>query len=221
MKINADLSKRAIADTTAMDWTPSPEAGVERKMLDRNGGEVARATSLVRFAPDSSFSPHEHGAGEEFLVLEGTFSDENGDYPTGTYIRHPPGSFHSPFSSSGCILFVKLRQMTDSDNEVVIVDTNRSEWRQRGEGLHLLPLYENEATGERVFLFRFDAGARVAEDEHPAGEEVLVLAGTLEDEHGRYPKGTWVRCPAGSRHSPWSDEGCTLWVKKGHLAPGG
>lgn len=218
MKINADLSQRAVADTEAMTWTASPEPGVERKMLDRDGGEVARATSLVRFVPGSRFPTHRHGEGEEFFVLDGVFSDENGDYPTGTYVRHPPGSFHAPRSEGGCVLFVKLRQMAASDDLTVIVDTNRTPWQPVRGGLWSMPLYDNPATGERVYLFRFDAGAKVELDEHPTGEEVLVLSGVLEDEHGRYGKGTWLRCPAGSRHAPFSAEGCTLWVKKGHLS---
>src|SRR5579859_6313352 len=110
MLINADFSARAVVDTTALPWIPSPMPGVERKMLERDGGEVARATSLVRYAAGSRFERHEHGGGEEFLVLDGIFSDEYGDYPPGTYVRNPPGSHHAPFSRTGCTLFVKLRQ---------------------------------------------------------------------------------------------------------------
>ena len=66
-------------------------------MLDRIGDEVARATSIVRYAPGSSFARHEHAKGEEFLVLEGIFSDDSGDYPAGFYVRNPPGSGHTPF----------------------------------------------------------------------------------------------------------------------------
>jgi hypothetical protein len=58
-------------------------------MLDRIGDEVARATSIVRDAPASHFSAHTHGGGEEFLMLDGVFQDEHGDYPAGSYIRNP------------------------------------------------------------------------------------------------------------------------------------
>ena len=71
MQLNADLSRPAVVDSEALAWVASPMAGVERRMLERDGDEVARATSLVRYAPGSVFSPHTHGAGEEFLVLEG------------------------------------------------------------------------------------------------------------------------------------------------------
>ena len=93
--LNADFAKRVVIATTELPWIPSPQAGVERRMLDRVGGEVARATSVVRYAQSSSFPPHEHGLGEEFIVLDGVFSDELGNYPTGTYVRNPPGSRHA------------------------------------------------------------------------------------------------------------------------------
>lgn len=222
MKINADLSKRALARTSEMAWTASPAPGVERKMLDRDGAEVARATSMVRFAPGSSFPHHQHGAGEEYLVLEGTFSDQDGDYPAGTYVRHPPGSQHASSSAEGCVIFVKLRQMSDGGEPNLVVETGvdfaAGEWLERAAGVESLPLFTADSGGERVFLTRFAPGARFPHHDHPGGEEVLVLEGALEDEDGHYPTGTWLRCPPGSAHAPFSAAGCTLWVKVGHLA---
>src|SRR6516164_2585646 len=81
MNINADFSKRVAVHAARLPWVPSPMKGVDRRMLDRVGDEVARATSIVRYAPHSHFSPHTHGGGEEFLVLEGVFQDEHGDFP--------------------------------------------------------------------------------------------------------------------------------------------
>ena len=220
MKINADLRKRAVVDTNALQWADSPQAGVERRMLDRDGSEVARATSIVRYAPGSSFPPHEHGEGEEFFVLEGVFSDEHGDYPAGTYVRNPIGSSHASFTRDGCTILVKLRQMTDPSEQRLVVDTNAGEWIAASvPGLERLPMFESEATGEKVYLARFAPEAINAGDFHAGGEEVLVLEGTLEDEHGTYPTGTWLRQPDGSSHSPYSTAGCTLWVKRGHLPP--
>lgn len=67
----------------------------------------ARATSLVRYQPGSHFSAHEHGGGEEILVLDGVFEDEHGYYPAGSYLRNPPGSRHTPGSTEGCVIFVR------------------------------------------------------------------------------------------------------------------
>ena len=78
MRLNANFQERVVLRPEDHQWVPSPMPGVTRMMLDRVGEEVARATSLVRYAPQSQFSPHAHGGGEEFLVLEGVFADEHG-----------------------------------------------------------------------------------------------------------------------------------------------
>jgi len=92
MNINSDFSQKAVINTLDLGWNLSPVPGIERKYLDRVGDELARASSLVKYGPESSFAEHIHGGGEEILILEGTFSDEHGDYPAGTYIRNPPNS---------------------------------------------------------------------------------------------------------------------------------
>lgn len=218
MLINENLNRFAEADTNEMEWVASPSGGIERKMLERDGDEVARATTIVRFAPGSSFPEHEHGAGEEFLVLEGTFSDEIGDYPAGTYVRNPKGTAHAPSSKEGCTIFVKLRQFQDGDDKQVVIDTKTAEWQTHEiEGVTFLPLHQYGE--EYVRLSRFAPGARFRFHRHPLGEEVFVLDGVLTDEKGDYPAGSWVRFPSGSGHRPFSYEGCTLYVKSGHLPP--
>ena len=73
MQINTDLTQRLAIASGDLPWLASPLKGVDRIMLERDGDEVARATSLVRYAPKSSFSHHQYDLGEEFLVLEGIF----------------------------------------------------------------------------------------------------------------------------------------------------
>jgi len=84
MNINDDFTARIVAHAADATWSPSPLPGIDRRMLDRVGNEVARATSIVRYAPGSRFDRHVHGGGEEILVLEGVFSDESGDHAAGT-----------------------------------------------------------------------------------------------------------------------------------------
>ena len=123
MNLNSDFGARAAVHAARLDWTPSPIPGVDRRMLDRIGDEVARATSIVRYAPHSHFSAHTHGGGEEFLVLDGVFQDEHGDYPAGTYVRNPPTSRHTPGSEPGCTIFVKLWQFDPDDRTQLRIDT--------------------------------------------------------------------------------------------------
>ncbi len=216
MELHADLSQPVVLDTTAQPWTPSPMAGVERRMLDRSGGEVARATSIVRYAPGSRFERHSHGGGEEILVLEGTFSDEEGDYPAGTYLRNPVGSSHAPFSALGCTILVKLQQMDPADQQALAIDTRTATWLPGlVAGLEVMPLHAFGS--EHVALVRWAPGTVFHPHGHPGGEEILVLEGVFQDEHGRYAAGSWLRHPHGSQHRPWSEAGCTIWVKTGHL----
>lgn len=71
MRLNADFALPVVIRPGDAPWVASPLAGVERQMLDRIGEELARATSIVRYAPGSHFSAHGHPGGEEFLVLDG------------------------------------------------------------------------------------------------------------------------------------------------------
>jgi anti-sigma factor ChrR (cupin superfamily) len=218
--VNADFSRRVVIATDDLPWIPSPQAGVDRRPLDRIGGEVARATSLVRYAAASSFPPHVHALGEEFLVLSGVFSDEHGDYPTGTYIRNPPQSRHAPRTEPGCVILVKLRQMPLSEQNRVVIDTGSAEWKSADvAGLTTLPLYSAPDTGERVTLERLEAEAHLGAVDCPDGEEIFILSGDLRDEHGIYRAGTWIRNPAGFRRSLESKNGATYWAKRGHLRP--
>jgi anti-sigma factor ChrR (cupin superfamily) len=218
--VNADFSRRVVIATDEMPWIPSPQAGVERRLLDRIGGEVARATSLVRYAPASAFPAHDHALGEEFLVLSGVFSDEHGDYGVGTYVRNPPQSRHSPRTAPGCSILVKLRQMTPSEQKRVVIDTTTAKWEQAGNaGSKTVPLYLAPDAGEKVSLERLEAGARHGDVDCPGGEEIFVLSGDLEDEYGKYGAGTWIRNPVGFRRSLESSSGATYWVKRGHLRP--
>ena len=114
--INANFEERVVVHAAARPWLASPVSGVERRPLDRVGGETARATSIVRYQPGSTFPAHRHTGGEEYLVLDGVFEDENGRDGPGTYVRNPPGSCHAPRAPTGCTIFVKLWQFEPGSN---------------------------------------------------------------------------------------------------------
>ena len=217
MKINADLTKRAVVSTGALPWIDSPMPGVQRRMIERDGKEVARATSIVRYAPGSYFSAHTHGGGEEYLVLDGVFSDEHGDFGPGTYVRNPVGSSHTPHSKNGATILVKLWQMQPEDQKQVEIDTHEAGWASGlVPGLQVLPLHTHGT--EQVALVKWAPGTKFQPHRHWGGEEIFVLEGTFADEHGVYPKGTWLRNPPDSMHTPFSEEGCLIYVKTGHLS---
>ncbi len=212
---NLDLAQKVVVDTTQIEWISSPADGVSRKPLEREEAESGRTTSIVRFAPGSSFKPHPHPLGEEIIVLDGVFSDEKGDYPAGTYFRNPPGSAHAPFSKEGCLLFVKLDQFDKEDQAQFQIDTRRTSWLPGIGGLSVMPLHEYKH--EHVALVKWPAGERFQPHKHFGGEEIFVLSGKFQDEHGEYPKHTWIRSPHMSEHYPYVEEETTIWVKTGHL----
>jgi anti-sigma factor ChrR (cupin superfamily) len=216
--LNADLTERVVIETNVVSWVLSPQPGVWRRMLERAGAESGRATSIVRFDPRSSFPSHEHPQGEEIFVLEGVFSDEQGDYPAGTYLLNPPGSKHAPASRSGCVLFVKLCQYAGPKRRRVVLNTEEMPWQPTSTpGISMKQLYSDSNYPERVALLKWAPHTRYPRHDHPGGEEILVLAGVLADEDGRYPKGTWIRNPRMSIHTPFSSEGCVILVRWGGL----
>lgn len=220
MRLNADFNEKAVMKPEDYKWVPSPMPGVERMLLDRIGDEVARATSIVRYAPNSEFSAHDHDGGEEFFVLEGVFGDEHGFFPAGTYVRNPIGTSHTPkVGPEGATMFVKLHQFDRDDKAQKIIDTNKQQWLPGlVDGLMVMPLHEYE--GEHVALVKWAPHTVFSPHKHFQGEEILVLEGTFHDEHGEYPKGTWLRSPHLSQHHPFTkDDGATIMVKTGHLTP--
>jgi anti-sigma factor ChrR (cupin superfamily) len=218
-RIRADFDQRVVVLPESESWAPSPSAGVERKLLDRIGDEVARATTIVRYAPEAVFPEHIHDGGEEILVLDGLFIDGDGDYPVGTYVRNPAGSKHAPRAGKdGATLFVKLHHFAARDVERVVVRTKAMPWlRGSAPGLSVLPLHQFGE--EHAALVRWAPSTRFHRHSHWGGEEILVLDGVFRDEHGDYPTGTWIRSPHMSAHSPFTaSEGATIFVKVGHVS---
>ena len=217
MELNADFSARAAVHAAGLAWVASPMAGVDRRMLDRIGDEVARATSIVRYAPKSHFSPHVHGGGEEFLVLDGVFQDEHGDFPAGGYIRNPPTSRHTPGSEAGCTIFVKLWQFDPADRTQVRLDTNGMAARPdpARPGVSLTPLFHDPR--EDVRLETWAPGTALSLPVE-GGLELLVLDGSFVEGGETFAPQSWLRLPVGGRlEAVAGPEGCRLWVKSGHL----
>lgn len=218
MLVNADFGRRAAVHAAAMPWTSSPLPGVERKLLDRIGDEVARATSLVRFAPHSRFAPHVHGGGEEFLVLDGVFQDARGEFPAGTYVRNPPQSDHEPRSDEGCVIFVKLWQFDPADRVQVHVAVNEIPRVQvlGHPEICVQPLFRRLC--EDVRLETWTAGAMI--QRRPCGGiELLTLEGCFSEGGETFRCRSWLRLPPGAAlRARVGPDGARVWVKEGHLA---
>lgn len=217
--LHADKRKPVIVHAAQLDWIPSPMAGVDRRFLDRKGGEVAQATSIVRYAADSRFASHTHDLGEEYLVLQGVFSDQDGHFEQGAYVRNPPGSSHAPFTREGCVIFVKLRQMNRNETATVHrkIDPANS---QPGPVAGMIRQNLFECAGqESVAIETLQEGAVWGNRTACGGEEILVLEGSLRYGEHRCPPWTWLRIPGGAEQSLRAESATRYWVKRGHLPP--
>ena len=215
MEIRSDFSQKALVHSESEPWHASPMPGVDRRMLDRIGGEVARATTIVRYAPGSKFSAHTHTGGEEFIVLDAVFQDEHGDFPAGTYLRNPPTTSHTPGSDEGCTIFVKLWQFDMNDRTQFRKDME-AELGDVKDGVACAELHRDP----REFVTYYSAvpGAKL-HLKAQGGIELLMIGGSLSPE-GEEPlqKGSWLRLPEGVDLSAVAGpQGAKLWVKTGHL----
>lgn len=217
MELNADFTQRVVVHGDEAEWMPSPMAGVDRRMLDRIGGEVARATSIVRYAPGSHFSTHTHDGGEEFIVLDGVFQDEHGDFPKGSYIRNPPTSSHTPGAADGCVIFVKLWQFDPDDRTPVKIDMNKMASVRSAERpkVSVMPLFHDDR--ETVQLETWVAGSSIELDT-PEGAEFLVISGDFKESDEHFRAQSWLRLPKGGKLNAVAGlDGARVWVKTRHL----
>jgi anti-sigma factor ChrR (cupin superfamily) len=215
--INGDLSRRAIVNIHDLEWQPSPGGDVLRKRLHLVGApETGQVTSVVRYPPGAMFPEHGHPGGEEILVLEGVFSDERGDWPAGTYLLNPEGFRHAPYSHSGCVLFVKLRQYPGPDRQHLAIDTNELPWVNGVvPGVESKQLYQQQGYTDSSWLERWQPDASCVLDVERLGLELYVLGGAMNDHERHYAEGTWLRLPHGTSLELHSESGCTLYAKRG------
>ena len=214
MELNADFDKRVVVQSEQLEWSASPMPGVDRRMLDRIGGEVARATTIVRYAPDSKFSAHTHTGGEEFIVLDGVFQDEHGDFPEGTYVRNPPTTSHTPGSEPGCTIFVKLWQF-DMEDRTQFRKNMVEELGSFKNGVATAELHRDDR--ELVTFHELEASATLIKAD-AGGTEMLVISGSVTEGNETLRKGDWLRLPQGEvLKVTSSDQGAKIWIKTGHL----
>lgn len=214
MELNSDFSSRVVVHADKLEWQASPMTGVHRRMLDRIGGEVARATTIVRYAPGSKFTAHTHTGGEEFIVLDGVFQDEHGDFPAGTYVRNPPTTEHTPGSEPGCTIFVKLWQF-DMADRTQFRKNMVEELAAPVNGVATATLHTDDR--EVVTYSHLDSGAALS-SHADGGIEVLVIDGSLMAGADTLETNSWLRLPEGEAlDAVAGPNGAKVWMKTGHL----
>ncbi|WP_269472639.1 cupin domain-containing protein [Vibrio taketomensis] len=169
--INADFSQRVVIRPSDYQWVNSPMPGVTRMMLDRVGSEVSRHI-IGTLSAHSEFSSHIHGGGEEFYVLEECFLMSMVTILQAA-IRNPIGTSHTPrIGSHGAVIFVKLHQFDQHDQQRVNIDTNSQCWQQGlVNGLQVMPLHSFGS--EHISLVSWAPNTQFKSHQHWGGEEIL------------------------------------------------
>ena len=213
--MHANVNERAMVETQTAPWLATADGEGACKPLDSLAAG-AGTTSLVRVREGAVFAPLGDALGEEILVLDGALTDARGVWKAGAYLRNPPGLDRAMHSEAGCMLFVKRYAFDAEDTAAVRCDTASMQWLPGLiPGLAVMPLHQH--AGEHTALVRWQPETFFQRHAHFGGEEILVLDGVFEDEFGRYSAGSWLRSPHLSQHQPFSREGCTIFVKVGHL----
>ncbi|MCY1078176.1 cupin domain-containing protein [Archangium lansingense] len=231
INVNSELGRRAVVQTAAVPWSPSPWIpGINRKFLDRYGnGQFVPSTSVVSFASGVRDPYHAHPHGEEFYVLSGVFTDHTGDYLPGFYVRHPMRWCHAPYvdpQNDDAVLWVKVSQVAEEGEPIIVEDTcdlDLSEWEDAPSTsgrIRRRPLHTSQRTGERVWIELWEPGTENLVTQPAGGEEVFVISGSLLENGVAHPALTWIRNPPDGEGKCWArsaPEGCKLLMKSGHL----
>lgn len=204
--MNEDYEKRALIDTNRLIWNETNKNGILKKLLSKKDLEE---TSILKIEKDAKLNDNSKINSVEIFVLEGIYKNEFGEFNQGTYLQLPKEDESFVTSKSTCTIFRKINYF--EMKEQIIIDTNKASWHQGHGNLEVMPLYEQTA------LVKWPKDERFIPHKHWGGEEIFVLSGTFIDEHGSYPKGTWIRSPHLSIHYPYVNEETIIYVKTGHL----
>ena len=204
--MNSDYEQKVLIDTNTIQWQETQVKNVFKKILAIKDKEE---TSLIKLNEGSVLNQEQKINSVEIFVLEGTYINEYGEYPQGTYLRLPEENEALVKSDKACVIFRKTNFFTDKQK--IIIDTNTTLWLQGQGNLEVMPLYEQTA------LVKWPKGERFIPHKHWGGEEIIVLKGVFMDEYGEYPKGSWIRSPHLSEHFPYLNEETIIFVKTGHM----
>ena len=210
--LNTNLS----GDESDANWKATETAGVMARRLSP-GSPNFFETSILRLAPGASLPVFNSRWGIEVFVLDGEWTLPEGSLKVGGYSRRPATYVGENSTKTGCTLLLRTGLFSELDTELTQLQSTDEPWLPGQGGLTVKPLQSFE--GENTALVHWPAGERFVPHQHWGGEEIFVLLGTFEDEHGRYPKGTWIRSPHLSTHFPFVQEETIILVKTGHMHP--
>lgn len=204
--MNDNYETRVLINTNDLEWENTQNKGIYKKLLSKKEDEE---TSILKIEESSKLNNNSKINSVEIFVLEGVYKNEFGEFKSGTYLNLPNENEAFVSSNTGCVIFRK--ENCDKGVENIIIDTNSTPWLKGQGNLEVMPLFTQTA------LVKWPQNERFIPHKHWGGEEIFVLKGRFMDEHGIYPKGSWIRSPHLSTHFPFVEEETIIFVKTGHL----
>lgn len=196
-----------------MAWQDCQQAGVSRRVLHVEPDAGGCYSMLYRLAPGAQLPSARQGDGQEVLVLAGSWETAQGRLEFGGYALQPAAQTQAGHCTEACTLLVRRGATVGAAQSPVQIAFDAQPWLPGAGKLLVKPLSEGTA-----FVF-WPAMERFQAHKHWGGEEIYVLSGQFEDEHGKYPAGTWMQSPHLSAHHPFVVEETLIFVKTGHLLP--
>lgn len=180
--------------------------------------QLSRTTAFIKMPAGTDVKLGTVHNGLESLVVSGSVADEHSEYPAGFYLRFPAAQAPQRLQSeSGCSLLLKYNQFPPEDDGYRSIDSRDPEhWLSNADDIcDICPLHA--FGGDSTMLVRWRADGSFKPGLDPQGEEILVLAGTLSDNLGQYPTGTWLREPVAQWHHWQATAGSLIYYKNGHF----
>ena len=108
------MKKRKITDPYNVKFEPfdnygTPVSGMSWHKISYNK-ETGQGSYILKMEPGAKSLSHKHINYEEFLMLDGELIDpDNKVFKKGDFITFEPGSSHSSYTKTGCLLLVFQR----------------------------------------------------------------------------------------------------------------
>lgn len=226
---SADFDLRAQMHAQSVVWHPTKLPGLSVCLLEYINGTNPRMTALAKLDPDSK-GVAVPAAQLELLVQHGIIANDNSEYLHPYYLRQPqdfsgnnqnvtlhPGSQTVSASENQFEFYVATGQIPITDTERRCINlADNSLWLPGPvEHTEVMPLHMHN--GANSMLVRWLAPETFRPRLDPLGEEVLVINGTLADELGTYPAGSWIRNPVASWQAWGGVAGTVIYYKNGHF----
>ena len=201
--------------TSELVWTETGTPGVEKKLIVAATEPGMHEVSILRLGCGARLPPLPGGWGIEVVVLEGSWQLPEGILEENGYSRRPPAEASAGLTVTGCTLYMRSGPFAEDDEEIVHSQADVEPWFAGHGNLRVKALHSMDRKG--TAFVHWPTGERFVRHQHWGGEEIFVLSGTFRDEHGTYPRGTWIQSTHMSTHHPFVEEETVIFVKTGHL----